>query len=723
MTKSASETGRIIANGSLDESLKLLHDIASNENDSDATRDLDSIAATYRLMKQYALNAAEDVQRSQIYGSLKTKTFEVFSKLSFAETVRNNATLREARKRLTDNPVTLDEIGNRLEWIAQEMVVCSLSADDNSKSRKLQEDLSECHKKLFDFLLTTCPLSQSEEEKAYKILSSSYTDASVTRIAVSAMMLAQQFFFDIRKFNVLARLCVENDNEELRQYALVALVIARPGQSASEIYNDEIEKTFKRLETLPYIKEELAELQAQMILCTDTEENNKTIANEIIPSIKESAALLQAKKTEQEMLDELLHPDKEESSMDKVEKSIEKIRNMQKQGADIFFGGFSQAKRFSFFYTLVNWFLPFTIEHPQIASVNTGNIPKDKLGRILDMQPLCNSDKYSFCLTLSMVYSQIPKEVVDVISKGEAIMGFEEQHTKDNSFTRLMYLQDIYRFHKLFHRKSDFTDPFASDDGVVFFNWDKVANLFLGTDTPYKIARQLLGRNRFSALNRLLDNNRDELNPSYLKLKALSEYKQRHYHSAVYWFEKARLLEPDNKILLKRTADACFLAGDFDMAEELYADYIKANTEAGDMDFENYRLSICHLKNGKTDAAKAILFRLHFEHEDNNTYKSALALAHIMDDDNEKAVSMYERIKDTERTEQDRIRMAIVLWTMSRKEKAVKELRKHIASNNVSQSDLYAKMNNEVSECHSKIDDTELKILVDIVYDHTMEMN
>ncbi len=60
---------------------------------------------------------------------------------------------------------------------------------------------------------------------------------------------------------------------------------------------------------------------------------------------------------------------------------------------------------------------------------------------------------------------------------------------------------------------------------------------------------------------------------------------------------------------------------------------------------------------------------------------------------------------------------------MNRKEKAVKELRKHIASNNVSQSDLYAKMKNEVSECHFKIDDTELKILVDIVYDHTMEMN
>ncbi len=723
MTGNVSEIGRTIANGSLDESLNLLYGIASNENDNGAIQALNAISATYSLMKQYALNAVEDVQRSQIYGNLKAKAFEVFSHLSFSEIVRNNATLREARKRLENNPATLDEIRNRLEWLAQEEVVNSLVADDNGKSRKLREELSECYQKMFDFLLTTCPISQSDEETAYKILSSSYTDIAVARIAVSAIMLAQQFVFDIRKFNILVKLCVEGDNDEVRQFALVALVIARPSKTAGEIYNDEIEKAFKRLETLPHIKEELAELQAQIILCTDTEENNKTIANEIMPSIKESAALLQAKKTEQEMLDELLHPDKEESNLDKVEKSIEKIRNMQKQGADIFFGGFSQAKRFSFFYTLINWFVPFSIEHPQIASINTGNIPKDKLGSILEMQPLCNSDKYSFCLTLSMVYSQIPKEVVDVISKGEAIMGFEGQHTKDNSFVRLIYLQDIYRFHKLFHRKSDFTDPFALDDSVVFFNWDKIVELFRGTDVPFKIARQLLSRDRFTALNRLLDNNRDELNTSYLKLKALSEYRQKHYHSAVYWFEKARLLEPDNRILLKRTADTCFLAGDFDMAESLYEDYIKGNIESDNTDFENWRLSICYLKNGKTDAAKAILFRLHFEHEDNNAYKSTLAWAHIISEDYGKAVSMYGRIKEDELDDRDRIRVATVLWTMNRKKEAVKGLRRYVSSKKISPSELYAETTKEQSECHLNIDDTELKILVDIVCDRTMEIN
>lgn len=723
MIDGAPDISRIIARGSLDEALKLLLPIASNENDSDATRELNSISDTYSLMKQYALDAVEDVQRSQIYKKLKVKAFEVFTRLAFTETVRSNVTLCNARKKVTGSPVILDEIREKLDWIAQEMIVESISAEANGKSKKLHEGLSDCLQSLFDFLLTTSPISQSEEETINKILSSSYMDASVARVVVSAMMLAQQFAFDIRKFNILVKLCVESTNDELRQYALVALVIARPEQTVCEIYNDEIEEAFKRLLSLPHIKEELAELQMQIILCTDTEENNKTIVNDIMPSIRESAVLLQSKKTEQEMLDELLHPDKEESMMDKVERSIETIRDMQRKGADIFFGGFAQAKRFSFFYTLMNWFVPFSIEHPQIASINTGNIPKDKLGRMLDMQPLCSSDKYSFCLTLSMAYAQIPKEVVDVISKGEAVMGFEGQYTRDNSFTRLMYLQDIYRFHKLYHRKNDFADPFASDEGVVFFNWDKMAELFRGTDYPFRIARQLLNRNRYGALNRLLDNNRDESNHSYLKLKALCEYKQGHYNSALYWFEKVRLIEPDNRLLLKKTADTSFLAEDFARAEELYSDYIKGSSDADDTEFECYRLSVCQLKNGKTDAAKSILFRLHFEYEDNVAYKSALAWAHIISGDYAKAVSMYEHIKEDELETHDRLRMAIVFWLMNRKADAVKELRKAVLQKKVSPSDFYSRMKDEQSACHLKFDDTELKILVDIVYDRAIEIN
>ena len=52
-----------------------------------------------------------------------------------------------------------------------------------------------------------------------------------------------------------------------------------------------------------------------------------------------------------------------------MEESFQKMAEMQKQGTDIYFGGFSQMKRFPFFNELSNWFVPFYSHHPAVAEV------------------------------------------------------------------------------------------------------------------------------------------------------------------------------------------------------------------------------------------------------------------------------------------------------------------------------------------------------------------
>lgn len=720
MTGDMSKLENIAVHGGIDEALGQLRQVASNENCGDVIQELDSIGSTYHLMKQYMMSPAEDAQRGRIYNSLKVRLFEVFSKLLSIVTVRNNSTLRSIKKQRETHPATLEETRKKLEWIAQELVVNSLSGENSGKMRELHQELFDCRQNLFNSLVLPGLISQSEEETIFAFLSSPYVDIANARIAISALMLSQSFVFDIRKFRILARLYGESTNGEIRQYALVAFILGRPGQSASEIYKNEIDETFKSLASLPDVRDDLAELQMQIILCTDTEKTKDTINREIMPALRDSAMQMNGMKSEKEMLDELLHPDKEDSNMAKVEKSVGMIRDMQKKGADIFFGGFSQAKRFSFFYTLMNWFVPFYIEHPQIASINIGEMPRKAINKLLDAQPFCNSDKYSFYLTLSMVHSQIPKEVVEVISKGEAVPEFSCDFVRDNSFVRLMYLQDLYRFYKLFSNKDDFTDPFRSDLSATFFNWDKIVELFHDTAYPFKIARQLLNRNYFSSLSLLLDNNRNEFDNSYLKLRALAEYKQGNYNSSLYWFEKAQSLEPDNILLLKRTADAAFRAGDLGKAEELYEDCISKSAESDDMDEENYRLALCHLNHGKTESARQMLFKLYFNHEENSSYKSALALIYIKDGEYEKAVTMYGNIKEDELGLQDKIRKATALWICNRKSEALEEYRKYVSSDEIQQKDLHAMMKKEQTACGFPLGDIEMKVIADIVYDKTI---
>ena len=84
--------------------------------------------------------------------------------------------------------------------------------------------------------------------------------------------------------------------------------------------------------------------------------------------------------------------------MEELEASFQKISDMQKRGADIYFGGFSHMKRFSFFYTLCNWFMPFYTEHPQLQHLTQGLLQSNFIKQLMLHGPFCDSDKYSFTL-------------------------------------------------------------------------------------------------------------------------------------------------------------------------------------------------------------------------------------------------------------------------------------------------------------------------------------
>ena len=73
-------------------------------------------------------------------------------------------------------------------------------------------------------------------------------------------------------------------------------------------------------------------------------------------------------------MEDILHPGASEERMEKLEATYRRMMDMQKQGADIYFGGFSQMKRFPFFYDISNWLVPFYIQHPT-CSATTTNIP------------------------------------------------------------------------------------------------------------------------------------------------------------------------------------------------------------------------------------------------------------------------------------------------------------------------------------------------------------
>jgi hypothetical protein len=120
---------------------------------------------------------------------------------------------------------------------------------------------------------------------------------------------------------------------------------------------------------------------------------------------------------EEDALDEILHPEADDERMERMEASISKMMNMQKEGSDIYFSGFSQMKRFPFFQQLSNWFLPYTSHHPLV--LETMKSVKSKfLEKFVDTGVFCNSDKYSLVFAYQQVVDRLPQSVREMMEHG-----------------------------------------------------------------------------------------------------------------------------------------------------------------------------------------------------------------------------------------------------------------------------------------------------------------
>ncbi len=125
-------------------------------------------------------------------------------------------------------------------------------------------------------------------------------------------------------------------------------------------------------------------------------------------------------------------------------------------------------KSHPFFNEIANWFVPFFPENPEIHELVdlSEEVNRNFIELIGSAPILCNSDKYSFCLSIE----HLPKENLEFMAQGlKAEMAQFNEIKSDEELTAPggkagsvsnQYIQDLYRFYKLHPRKNDFEDIF-----------------------------------------------------------------------------------------------------------------------------------------------------------------------------------------------------------------------------------------------------------------------
>ncbi|MBQ7427165.1 MAG: tetratricopeptide repeat protein [Prevotella sp.] len=622
-----------------------------------------AIRTDYQLMADYWRRGFKDPQLPSLYENLLQRMYVLCSNIAINYTVRHTPYLSSLmlKAHMTPRDWSPQVIREELESFVSDIALADLEPEHVSEAKK-KEIYARHHESmviLFDYILTSGLWTDGFATAMEEMLLSPTLDTNDQQLLISSVMLSSINYFDMAKFRMLVHVYQRATDIFVRQRALVGWVLALHSDLGQNIYQEEVQLVEKLLEDEAVCKD-LVELQQQIIYCINAEADNAMIQQEIMPDLIKSQGFRITKngvvEQEEDELNDILHPDETEKNMEKMEASFHRMVDMQNQGSDIYFGGFSQMKRFPFFTELANWFVPFYPDHPSITEA----LGKFKSSRFLQMMlnggPFCNSDKYSFLLAFSQVINSIPAQVREMMDRGD--VGLYEVPTEERqkpAYIRRIYLQDIYRFFRIFKQRDCFRTIFSPTDERYLFFQNPIfrsthLEAYFNDMTAFLIKKKKMNE-ALKLLKNYGDHRRDfqyYMMAGYLGYQPLESY------------ARALEMQPGNERAMRGYARILFAEERYGEALEMYDQLVAIQPEK-----KSYLLNraVCQTNLGRYEEAEKVLFRLNYETPDDDHVNRVLAWALTCDGKYEQADHLYRQLLSVEEpSEDDLLNYGYSLW-------------------------------------------------------------
>jgi tetratricopeptide repeat protein len=642
--------------------------------------EFEAIKTDYQLMVDYMGRGFSDSHRESLYSTLLQRLYRVAADLEISWRCKNVSAYVNSFRVIDHLNTSHDFVRTVLESFVSDIAMLSLQPEETreQKSIELYDRHQSFMNRLFSALWTSCQWTDDDCKFYTELLLSPTVMSTDQQVIVSAISLGAMNQFDINKFKTLVNVYQQATDEHVRQRALVGWVLAV--FEGMDIFPEQ-DTLIRELCENPTITRELLTLQIQFFYSKDAEKDNDKIQRDIMPDIMRNSNLtigrLGIMEKEEDAIESILHQDADEKRMEQMEEKVRKMMDMQKQGSDIYFGGFSQMKRFPFFNDMVNWFTPFYLNHPALRPVISKLGDTKFLNTLMERSNFCESDRYSFAFALEQIINQLPSDIKEVIGS-DAMLGplAESDDVEDAISIRRTYLQDLYRFFRLYHTANDFINPFE-DNGkgdfvadTFFFTYKS----FMGTgldDVKLRLASHLYKHQQMTELAELLTTFQSA-DPRYAILMGYTNIHMGKAEFAYQFFDYALKAEPDNQWALKGKARAALDAEDYKTAEEVYTELLKL--EPG---HKNYTMNRCValLKLGRTSEVREELFRLDYQYPEDMNVKRVLAWAMLSDNSLDKASLLYDTLLTSTPAHEDYLNAGYCQWAMGNVQRAVELFR------------------------------------------------
>ena len=686
----------------------------------------------YRLMQDAMMRGLRDDKIDEVYDDIMRKVYGASLDVLIEEKVKKYSSFAYARASAQQTEAHPDAVRTVLEAYVQDMAMMAFEPENTRKAKmeKLTADHHAYMKQLFNALLVAPMWNDRRAADFADLLLSPTIDRDDALLLVSAVMLATMNVNDPYKWDMLAEVYVRATDKVLKMRALVGWVLSLPFDPRGPRLFPFVQERIKAMLADKTTLKQMLDMQMQMLFCCNADADNEEIQRNIMPTLIKNTNLQMTRlgivEKEDDPMKDIMDPNTAERDMEEMERKYRKMMDMQKQGSDIYFGGFSKMKTFPFFYDLCNWFAPFNAAHPALGAVRERLAGSTFLNNLMENGPFCDSDKYSFALAIAQIMDRMPDNIKEMLNS-DATFGptVSKDDQEDPAYICRSYLQSLYRFFRLYRSKRDFLNPFILDelednDGNALFmsykllacpEMEENAVALCGFLLKRKMMREIMSMAicykssqnprlvRFLALVPMTDGKwqeaydlfasvpEDQHTEESLRGMAHCCMSLKRFGEAVAIYRRLLAMHPDSFSYQLNLA-VCLMSSDaFSSCGDASCD--ASSCDASSCDASSCDASSCGAASslgGKVEArpnkvveeGTKLLYKLDYEHPNNANVRRVLAWCMMLQGNFDKAIDIYTRLlSQPDAVSADRLNAAYAHWLSRDVARAVALLRKY----------------------------------------------
>ena len=668
-------------------SLKLMVDASQQWEFNES---FNNISTSYGYMLQYFSQGILDPERNDILSQIIADVYELTDKTVIALAASQSTHIfyqRNQQYKSRDFQSMINEYDATLNKLLL------ISNDDNESKNNdatihLLKQCEAIESDIFNKVWSSFPSAVSDVECIKSILVSDKTPAHLKSLVLSALMLGLTKFFDSQKLKVLLDAYGFLCDIDLKLRALInAVIICYLYRKRIQFYK-EVLTSLNKLESEPDFVNDIQLIFTRLINSRNTENITRKIHDIITPEINKMSSefldKIKGKSPYSLDISEIEENPQWQEWLDNsgITRKLEELNlnDLQMQGSDVYITTFAMLKTFPFFNTLSNWFLPYH-EDCSVAVSAFGN--KNPILAQFNIMPfLCDSDKYSMLLYMAaapesqrnMVFQQF-----DALR--EQLQELQNEDTqsiiknRDNIVNR--YIQDLYRFFKLFSRRHEFKSIFDTDINLTDVDCFKS---FITNTSTLSVIAEFYFKNGFynDAIKfyRLMLANHDANPHVYQKIgysfQALGKWKD-----ALKSYSRYELVDSGDAWNTKQMAQCYRSLHNTDMAISYYDKALEISPQNVNLCLN---LGHCYLDKEDYDSALKQYYKADFMPKAKHRAWRPIAWCSLLIGKHQQAATYYEKIinEDTP-SSQDYLNYGHVLQVSGMTAQAITQYRKSLA--------------------------------------------